>query len=161
MATKDWRAPSIAAWPRQTGLRRRIGERLEGLAEAERDQFPLWLPVGLGLGIAAWFALPDAGTWAAFLLGAWAAALAFAAFGWGSRWGRALAIFCLAAGLGCGLVWVKAERAAAPRLERAQMAEFSARIETVQKLPAREAVRLLVAPVEGAQLPPRLRIIIA
>ncbi len=33
--------------------------RIEALFEAERDQLPLWLPVGLGAGVAAWFALPD------------------------------------------------------------------------------------------------------
>jgi competence protein ComEC len=113
--------------------------------------------VGVGLGIAAWFALPHASAWTGFLCAALAVALGAGAAAWGSRWGRAIAIFGLAAGFGCGVVWMKAERAAAPKLERARMAEFNARIETVQKLPAREAVRLLVAPIE-ADLPPKLRI---
>ncbi|CAA9531357.1 MAG: DNA internalization-related competence protein ComEC/Rec2 [uncultured Sphingosinicella sp.] len=38
------------------------------------------------------------------------------------------------------------------------MAEFTARIESVQKLPAREVVRLVVAPTGSTNLPPRLRI---
>ena len=161
MATKNWSAPSIAAWPRQRGLFGRLRERLERLAEAERDQLPLWLPVGLGLGIAAWFVLPDASAWTVFLLLAAALAVAAAATGWGSRWGRAIAIFSLVAAFGCGLIWSKSERVAAPRLERAQMAEFAARIETVQRLPAREAVRLVAAPLPPTELPPRLRINIA
>jgi competence protein ComEC len=135
----------------------RLAERVERLAEAERDQLPLWLPVGLGLGIAAWFALPQQSTWIAFLLGALAVALGSGAAAWNSRWGRAVAVFSLAAALGCGLVWLKAERVAAPTLERARAAEFEARIEKVQKLPARKAVRLLVAPID-TDLPPRLRI---
>ena len=36
-----------------------VSARLETLAEAEREQLPLWLPVGLMLGIGAWFYLPD------------------------------------------------------------------------------------------------------
>jgi competence protein ComEC len=158
MATRNWRAPSIAGWRRQTGLQTRLGERLERIADAERDQLPLWLPVGLGLGIGAWFALPDSSAWAAFLLLAVALATGAAAIGWGSRWGRAIAIFGLAAAFGCGLIWAKAERVEAPRLERARLAEFTARIETTQKLPARETVRLVVAPLDAADLPPRLRI---
>jgi competence protein ComEC len=161
MATKNWRAPSIAAWPLQTGRLAPLGERLERLAEAERDQLPLWLPIGLGLGIAAWFALPDADAWTAFLLGAVALAAGFGAAAWGSRWGRGLAIFSLTAALGCGLVWAKAERVSSPVLERARMAEFTARIEAVQKLPARRTVRLTVAPLGAGDLPPRLRINIA
>ena len=158
MATRNWRAPSIAAWPVQTGLLSRLGAWLERLAEAERDQLPLWLPVGISFGIAAWFALPDESAWVAFLLVAVALATAAAGIGWSSRWGRAVAIFSLAGAFGCGLVWWKAESVAAPRLERARMAEFTARIETVQKLPAREAARLVVAPLPPTDLPPKLRI---
>jgi competence protein ComEC len=154
MATNQWRAPSIALWRRQTALPKRLGERLEALFDAERDQLPLWLPVGLGLGIAAWFALPDAGAWTAFLLGAGALLLAALAAGWGTRWGHASAIFCVAAALGCGLVWWKAERVAAPRLERPQMAEFSAAVESFQRLPAKQSVRLVLRPVEAPHLPP-------
>ena len=158
MATNGWRAPSIGLWRRQTALAERFGERVEVLFDAERDQLPLWLPVGLGLGIAAWFALPDRGSWIGFLLAAGAAMVAALAGGWGTRWGRAVAIFCLAAVLGCGLIWWKAERVAAPRLERERMAEFTGVIESFQRLPAKESVRLLVRPVDASDLPPKLRI---
>ena len=158
MATKNWRAPSIAAWPRQRGLFAPFGERLERLAEAERDQLPLWLPVGLGFGIASWFGLPDPTAWSAFLMLALALAAAAVAIGWNSRWGRAIGIFALVSALGCTLIWWKAESVSAPRLERARMAEFTGRIEAKQILPARETVRLLVAPLAPSDLPPRLRI---
>ena len=158
MATNEWRAPSIGLPRRQTALPRRASERLEALFDAERDQLPLWLPVGLGIGIAAWFALPGRGSWSGFLALAVALTLAALALGWGTRWGRAIAIFCFAAALGCGSIWWKAERVAAPRLERAKMAEFDARVETFQRLPAKEAVRLVVRPIRAADLPPKLRI---
>lgn len=136
----------------------RIGGHLESLADRERDQLPLWLPVGLGLGIAAWFALPAPQHWTAFLLAAGGLFCGLVALGGGTRWGRALAIFSAAAAVGCALVWAKAERVAEPRLERARMAEFTARIDSAQRLAAREAVRLVVRPIPEQDLPPRLRI---
>ena len=165
MPSSDASAPSIADAPLQTGLaagwrgsRARLGERLELLAEAERDQLPLWLPVGLGLGIAAWFTLPGSGAWAPFLALSGAGALGFMALAGGTRWGRALAIFSLAAALGCAIVWIKAERAEAPRLARAQMAEFTATIDSVQRVPAKEMVRLVLRPRDAPRLPTKLRI---
>jgi competence protein ComEC len=134
-----------------------LPSRLESLFEAERDQLALWLPVGLGAGVAAWFALPDQAAWIGFLLANGALAAAALALGPGTRCGRAVCVFCLTASLGCGLVWLKAERADAPRIERARMAAFDARIEAVQKLPSRESVRLLLAPSDP-KLPPRVRI---
>ena len=126
MPVQDASAPSIADEPLQTARVRRwdarIGTKLETLFDAERDQLPLWLPVGLGLGIAAWFALPDSRAWIAFLLAASATMLAAAALGGGTRWGRALIVFALAAMLGCALIWTKAERVAAPVVERARRA---------------------------------------
>ncbi|MFC7498054.1 ComEC/Rec2 family competence protein [Enterovirga sp. GCM10030262] len=136
----------------------RLGERLEARFDAERDQLPLWLPVGLGLGIGAWFALPDGRAWIAFLLAAAAAMLGFLALGASTRWGRALAIFCLAAALGCAHIWWKAERVAAPTLEYARMAEFTAAIDSFQRLPARDSVRLVVRPLDAPNLPPKLRV---
>ena len=164
MATGNASAPSIARPPRGRGWVGRgfgfvagLGDRLESLADVERDQLPLWLPVGLILGIAAWFLLPGEESWTAFLLIAFAAMLGLLAAAPGTRWARALAIFALAAALGCLNIWWKAERVAAPRLERAQLAAFSGRIETVQRLPAREAVRIVIA-AEGGALPPRVRV---
>lgn len=164
MTASDASARSIAVKPLQTGLARAfgrkleaIGAHLEALADRERDQLPLWLPVGVGLGVAAWFWLPDKDAWTAFMLLTAAAALAPLALAPASRWSRALAIFCVAALLGCANIWWKAERVAAPRLAYAQMARFDATIETVQRLPAKEIVRLVVSPA-GTSLPPRLRI---
>jgi len=149
------------AAPLQTGIRARVAgfaEHLAEIAEAERDQFPLWLPIGLMAGIGAWFTLPDRNGWIAFLLAAAALAMAgFAAAAGGSRWGRAIGIFALAACLGCALAWVRAERVAAPRLERAQLLTFAGRIESVQALPSDRGQRLLVAPA-GEGLPARLRL---
>ena len=153
--------PVIAGHP----IERRIPDRIRALAtrlearlDAEREQLPLWLPVGLGLGIGAWFALPDQGAWAAFLLAAAGIAAAALALAPGTRTGKSLGLFALAAALGCGLIWWKAERVAAPVLAHPQMAEFQARIESFQRLPAKESARIVVAPLAAPDLPPRLRI---
>jgi competence protein ComEC len=130
---------------------------MEARFEAERAQLPLWLPVGLLTGIAAWFTLPDPPAWIAFLLLTGGAVSAFLALAPGTRWGRALAIFSLAAAIGCGLIWWRAEQAAAPRIEREQLMRLTATVESVQTLAAEEAVRLVVRPF-GDGLPVRLRV---
>jgi competence protein ComEC len=160
MATRDAGAPSIADAPRPRARLPRFSAAsgaLERLAEAERDQLPLWLPVGLILGISAWFWLPDESGWAAFLLAALALSVGLLALAAGARWGRGLAVFSLAAAIGCGLIWWKAERVAAPRLERARMVEVTARVESVQSLAAERTIRLVVAP-EQTGMPARLRV---
>lgn len=157
MAASHASAPSIAEAPPPIAIFGPLGARIERLFEAERAQLPLWLPVGLIIGIAAWFWLPDRPQWTAFLLLAAGAALGLLALAPGTRWGRALAIFALAAALGCGLIWWKAERAAAPRLTRERLMAVDARVESVQSLAAEDKVRLLVRPI-GAGLPVRLRV---
>ena len=171
MGVNDASAPSIGDEARQTRRTRHWGPiwdaleaRLEILFEKERDQLPLWLPVGFGLGIAAWFTLSDARAWTAFLLISAATALAALGLAPATRWGRATAIFAFAAAIGCALIWVRAERAAAPVLQHPQMRTFVANVESVQPLPAQEMTRLVVrtdiAPPQDrrAPLPPRLRI---
>lgn len=163
VGTVDASAPIIADRPRQTragAAFRALLRRLESFADAEREQLPLWLPVGLGLGTAAWFLLPKASDWAAAVCLCAAFGLAPLAIAPGTRWARAAAIFCLAAALGLGNIWWKAERVAAPRLTEERLAIFTADVESVQALAAREAVRLVVAPVGAPDLPPRLRVTI-
>lgn len=131
---------------------------LEALAEAERGQLPLWMPVALGTGIAAWFLLPGQGAWVAFLLLALSVALAGIVLPWGTRTARAVAMAGMLAMLGCALVWWRAERVAAPVLARPVVAAFEGVVERVEPLPAREAVRLTLRPDPGAGLPPRIRV---
>lgn len=148
------RGPSMAFWNRQTapkwpGFRGlpTVGARLERWLEAERTQLPLWFPVGLVAGVAGWFWLPGMRAWQGLLLSMAALALVGFAFGQGGRAGRAVAIFALAVAIGCGLIWWKAERVGAPALARGQVANVAARIERVEPLPARAAVRVTLLPI--------------
>ena len=131
---------------------------MEAWLEAERDQLALWVPVALGTGIAAWFGLPEPRLWILFLtvsLGLGGVALAAGGRG---RFVRALAIFLLGAGIGCGLAWERARDVAAPKLARPMIGMVSGQIVEVDPLPARGKIRLVVALDPAPGLPPRTRI---
>lgn len=165
MPTDDASAPSIADGPLQTGAASWLREgftslnhRLEILFERERDQLPLWLPVGLGGGIGAWFALGNGREWTAFLLLMAATGLAVMTIGPATRWGRALAAFCFVASLGCGLIWTRAEHLASPPLKRPGMLTLTGSVEAVRPVPAQEMTRLIVRPLENVDPPARFTI---
>lgn len=139
----------------------RLRGRIEAWLEAERGQLFLWVPVMLGVGIVAWFALPDAPRWGAVVLAGAALAVAGVAASDGGRAARALA---LAAGLvaaGCVLIWWRAERVAAPVLARPAIVAFAGKVLRVEPQPAREVVRVRIAPVAGSGLPPVVRVNLA
>ncbi|MBV9528946.1 ComEC/Rec2 family competence protein [Sphingomonas sp.] len=131
-------------------------ERLEKLLEAERAQLPPWLVVGLGTGIAAWFALGVREEWAAVIcLGA--ALFVTGLVTGGGRAGRALGLFGLAMALGCGLVWARADWVAAPRMAKPAVVSLAGRVELVERLVARGTVRLTLITSDPA-LPHRVRV---
>ncbi|MEN2748361.1 ComEC/Rec2 family competence protein [Sphingomonas sp. T9W2] len=119
---------------------------LERRAEAERGQLPLWMPVALGAGIAPWFMLPGPAAWSAVLFAGLAAALGGMVLPWGTRTAQAITIVGLLVMLGCALIWWRAEHVAAPVLARPIVVAFEAKVERVEPLPARELVRLTLAP---------------
>ncbi len=118
----------------------------------------LWIPVMLGAGIVAWFVLPDASRWGAVMLGGLAVAAAGLALGGGGRGARCVAVAGLLVALGCALVWWRAERVAAPVLARPAIVAFQGKVQRVERLPARDMVRLRIAPDAGAGLPPMVRV---
>lgn len=133
------------------------GGAIERWLEAERDQLPLWLPVALGGGMAAWLMLPTRAQWNAFVLVMLALGAAALAAGRGGRLARTLAIGALAAAAGCALIWLRAERVAAPVLARPAIVAIDGRIERVERMPAREMVRVTLA-LAQPDLPPRVRV---
>ena len=133
-----------------------ILDRIEAFLEAERAQLPLWFVASFGLGIAAWFTLGASYDWAGVIcIGAGVAGLGL---GWrGERTGRALAGFGIALSLGCGIIWLRSEWVAAPRLDRPQMADITGKIERVETLAAKGDLRLTIATTTTG-LPPRIRV---
>jgi competence protein ComEC len=115
--------------------------------EAERDQLPLWLPVALGGGIALWFVLDDPMQWIAAMLALAGIALAAIAIGQSGRASRAVALAAGLAALGLGLAWWRATYVAQPVLARPAIVMLTARVESVEPLPAREIVRVRLTPI--------------
>jgi competence protein ComEC len=140
---------------------RRWRHGIETWLEAERDQIVLWLPVAFGGGVAAWFVLPDPRSWIGAILLCAAVALAGTATGAGGRLPRLLAIGALACACGIGLIWWRAEWVAAPILARPAIVAFTARVERVEPLAARDLIRLTLLPDPGAGLPRRVRVNLA
>lgn len=128
---------------------------IERWLEAERDQLVLWVPVALGSGVAAWFLLPDASAWEAAMLLATATALSALALGRGGRGARAVAMAAAFFACGLALAWLRAERVAGPVLSAPTIATFTARVERVEPLPARDLVRLRLAPIAVTAVPAR------
>jgi competence protein ComEC len=161
MTAVNWDAANVGDEPRRARWSERLASlsaRIEALADAERDQLPLWLPVGLGLGITAFFVLPDRHAWIAFLVAAASFFFACLASGFGTRWGRALAIFAAAALLGGADAWWEADRVAAPRIEAEKIVRFQAEVEEVARVAAAGKVRLVVHPLNAPDLPQHLRL---
>lgn len=137
---------------------RRLAVAVETRLEAERERIGLWLPVALGAGIAAWFALPTEAYWLGLLLLLAAGLLAGLLLGWGGRAGRVLTVGCGVMAAGVLLIWARAESVAAPVLAHPVTTAFSARVERVEPLPARGAVRIWARPLGRADLPPLMRL---
>jgi len=131
---------------------------VERWLEAERDQLPLWLPVMLGVGIAAWFGLPDARAWLLFLLASGGIGLVALAAWRGGRVAHLIAWGALTACLGCGLAWMRSHEVAAPVLARPVVTQVTGTILLNEHLPARQAVRLTLALDPAPGLPPRARV---
>lgn len=137
---------------------KRYGRRIQDFFDAEADQLPLWLPVGLGTGIGLWFVLPSSSAWQAAILGM--LALAMLGLAVGERGGRFLAMIGLTAALGMSLSWFRADQVASPRLQRPVVAVMTGRIIAIEQLASRQTTRLVIAN-ETSGLPPRLRVTLA
>jgi competence protein ComEC len=129
---------------------------IEDWLEAERDQLPLWVPVALAAGIAAWFVLPDQAAWTTAFVAALGLSAIGLSLGHDRRIGRALAVAGATAALGLALVWMRSETVAAPRLTGPMVTSFDARIDGMARMPD-HAMRLTLSPTTGG-LPPRLRV---
>ncbi|MFA5963051.1 MAG: ComEC/Rec2 family competence protein [Sphingomonas sp.] len=145
--------PSRLQIARITGFARRWRDRLELWLEAERDQLPLWLPVALGAGIAAWLILPLAHQWRSLILALGALALAALAVGRGGRAGRVVAIGAVTMAIGVALIWWRAAGDAGRTLKGPTIATFEAKVEQVQPLPPRQLVRLRLTPLRVVAVP--------
>jgi len=122
--------------------------------DAERERWPLWLPVALGMGSAAYFALPAEPpalvAWIA--LGLTWAAVTLALLGRG-RWRFGFVLTLLAALLlGFGLAKLREIRAGTPVLDHGTVAHLTGRL--VSREPRARGERLVLDEVRSGGLDP-------
>lgn len=140
--------------------RTRILPRVENWLDIERDQLALWVPVGVGVGIAFWQFWGEAAHYPLLLL---CTSLSFFAFAVGMkyRFGRLLLFAGLAIAAGYLAITFKSASVAQPVLGEAWVGEMFGRIEKVEILSARNTVRLELATGEAQGLPPKVRVNLA
>ncbi len=138
-----------------------IADGIEVRLEVERERIGLWLPVALGAGIGAWFALPSAAHWIGLLLLLAAGCLVGWLISWQRRLGRMIVVGCGAAAAGILLIWARALLVAAPVLGAPVTTEFAAIVERAEQQPAKGQVRILALPQARPDLPPRVRLTLA
>lgn len=153
----------------QTGILQLILRALQsGLSAAEnwlwyeRESLLCWLSVAFAGGIALWFLLPGVECWVGILL--ISSGLGCSGLLVKNRLdvlGSVLAGLGFAMAAGCAVIWIKSAVVAAPVLERAVTLQFTADVERVEELAAKEQFRLLLIPEAGQGLPPRVRVSIA
>jgi competence protein ComEC len=130
---------------------------LENWLDRERDQLPLWLPVGIGFGVAFWQFFGTS-AWAGLAMSC--ASLLF--FGNLARpYSRLRQLAHMAAVailLGFFLIAFRSTTVAQPVLGKIWTGEFYGRIEAVENISARNVYRLRLATGESSDLPPFVRV---
>lgn len=134
---------------------------VERWLEQEREQVPLWLPIGFGIGISAWLVLPNALAWMGWCLVCAAFGAACLMMPAGTRV-RAIGLSAALLGMaGCLILWSKAELLGTPPLARARFVEARAIVRSVEPRVAEGMVRAVLTPIDRPDLPRRVRINVA
>lgn len=134
---------------------------VENVLEAERERIALWVPVALGIGVVAWFALPDARSWAIWIGLACLIALLALRLPQGGRLQMMIIGAALLAAGGCALVWGKVAVFGEPPLARAVFTRVEGRVIRVEQQTALERTRLTIEPRGRPDLPSRIRVNVA
>jgi competence protein ComEC len=132
-------------------------QAVENWLDRERDQLPLWLPVGTGFGIAIWqFGGPS--IW----FGVVAASASLVLFSFlvppGSLSRQIIQMLALTSLIGFSLITVRSEAVAQPVLGKIWIGEFYGRVESIENISARNVFRLRLATGSGSGLPPFVRV---
>jgi competence protein ComEC len=138
-------------------LPRRWVTAVEDWVDRERDQLPLWVPVGIGVGIAIWqFSGDIGGLWLGLIC--CAMVLIGFAFDTRSRIIRILQATAVTVAVGFAMIAIKSAVVAQPVLGKVWVGEFYGRIEKVEILSARDIVRLQLATDGHQALPATVRV---
>lgn len=135
----------------------RITLALDLWLERERDQLPLWLPVGIGSGIGLWQVTGDSGLRALLLLSV-SLILFGIAIGFRRRLARVLTIAAFSLLIGFSAIALKSAYVAQPILNDIWTGTLYGRVEKLEYMGARGVVRVELATDENQDLPPRVRL---
>ncbi|WP_295491087.1 ComEC/Rec2 family competence protein [Sphingorhabdus sp. EL138] len=139
------------------GAQRTLSAVLENWLDRERDQLPLWFPVGIGFGVAFWQFFGSS-AWAGLAMSS--ASLLF--FGNlappYSRLRQLARMAAMAIMLGFLLIALRSTTVAQPVLGKIWVGEFYGRIEAVENISARNVFRLRLATGSNSDLPPFVRV---
>ena len=130
---------------------------VENALEAQRDQLPLLVPVGLGAGIIGWQFGGDAALLAT-LCAAAGLALLSVAMGLHYRFSRMLIWTAILLSVGFLAIAGKSNLVAGAALQRPKILIFNAHVESVQDVSARGMVRYVLKTGGHADLPPLVRV---
>ena len=139
------------------GAPRTLFAVLENWLDRERDQLPLWLPVGIGFGVAFWQFFGSS-AWAGLAM----SCASFLFFGNlappYSRLRQLARMAAMAVMLGFLLFAFRSTTVAQPVLGKIWVGEFYGRIEAVENISARNVFRLRLATGGKSDLPPFVRV---
>ena len=132
-------------------------QAVENWLDRERDQLPLWLPVGIGFGIAIW---QSGGTsiWIGVLVTSIALSVFSLLIPLGSRFRQIVQIFSLTLLIGFSLIALRLEVVAQPVLGKTWIGEFYGRVDSIENISARDVFRLRLATGPESGLPPFVRV---
>lgn len=138
----------------------RLGQRpkkIEHWLEAEKERLPLWIPVGMGCGIAIWELFWGQALWP-LIVGFVCLAVISRFFAAGGVFRNILLMTAATLLCGYGLISFKSYSAAHQQLEKPWYGEFYGRIVKSEHLPARQKYRLTLETDGHADLPEKLRV---
>lgn len=130
---------------------------IENWLDRERDQLPLWIPVGIGVGVAIW-QFGALSMLHGLVLACSAIILVAALAPSGGRLRFILQMLALTTLAGFALITLKSANVAQPVLGKIWIGEFYGRIDAVENLSARNIFRLRLASGAQSGLPPYVRV---
>jgi competence protein ComEC len=142
---------------RSVKLYQRVGDFIEAWLAEERDQLPLLVPVGVGIGIIIWEKSGE-GVFSSLLIICSALCLAALMIGRTTRRGAVLIGVAITVLVGFGAIASKSARVMEPVLDKIWVGEFYGRITAVEPLASRNVVRLELETARHAGLPPKVRV---
>jgi competence protein ComEC len=139
------------------GAPRTLFAVLENWLDRERDQLPLWLPVGIGFGVAFWQFFGSS-AWAGLAMSCASLLLIGNLAPPYSRLRQMARMAAVAILLGFFLIAFRSTTVAQPVLGRIWTGEFYGRIEAVENISTRNVYRLRLATGDSSDLPPFVRV---